>query len=94
MFKKNQTEKSGLDIAIDQILSEMQGYTAESDEYAAMVDQLDKLYKMKTADKPSELSKDTLAIVAGNLVAVIVIIAYEQHHVMMTKAMNFLVKFR
>jgi len=91
---KNPTTKSGLDLAIDQILNEMQGYTCDEDEYSKMTDQLEKLYKLKEIDKPERISKDTLALIAGNIFVALVIVAYEQKSIVTTKATNFLLKTR
>jgi hypothetical protein len=94
MLKKNPPKKSGLDKAIDQILVEMQGYTCEEDEYNAMTDQLEKLYKLKEIDNPEHVSKDTLALIAGNVLVALLIVAYEQKSIVTTKATNFLLKTR
>jgi hypothetical protein len=94
MLNRKAPEKSGLDLAIDQILDEMQGYTCDEDEYDKMTDQLKKLYKLKAINAPERVSKDTLALIAGNLLVALVIVAYEQKAVVTTKATNFLLKTR
>lgn len=94
MLRKKAPEKSGLDLAIDQILNEMQGYTCDEAEYDAMTDQLKKLYKLKRVDSPEKVSKDTLALIAGNLLVALVIVAYEQKAVITTKATQFMLKSR
>lgn len=92
MFTKKPKTQSGLEIAIDTVLSEMQGYEADADEYAAMVDQLDKLYKLKEIDKPERVSKETLALIAANLLGIILILGHEQTNVVTSKALNFVFK--
>ena len=92
MLKKKHAEKSGLDLAIDQILAEMLGYECDSDEYNAMTDQLKKLYKLKALDKPERVSRDTLALIGGNILVALVIVAYEQKSIVTTKAPAFLMK--
>lgn len=95
MFVWNQPKKeSRLEEAIDNILAEMAGHDADSDEYAAMTDQLTKLYALKAIDKPDRISKDTLAIIAGNLIGILLIVGYEQGHILTSKAGSFLVKIR
>lgn len=92
MLKFKPAEKSGLDLAIDQILSEMQGFECSDDEYDKMTDQLKKLYKLKALDKPERVSKDTLALITGNILVALLIVAYEQKSIVTTKATNFLLK--
>lgn len=94
MLKRKTKEKTGLDKAIETILSEMEGYTCDEDEYDKMSDQLKKLYKLKALDKPERVSKDTLAIITGNVLVAVVIVAYEQKHIITTRAGTFLLKAR
>lgn len=87
-----QTEKSELDKAIDDIYREMSGVSADSDEYAKMVDQLVKLHGLKHNKNPARISRDTLATVVGNLVGIVLIVAVERENILTTKALNFLLK--
>lgn len=94
MFTWKKNESSELDETITQLIRQMDGFTGDQEEYATMVDQLDKLYKLRQNDKPDRVSKDTLAIVAGNLVGILVIVGYEQRHVITTKALSFILRTR
>lgn len=94
MLFKKAPEKSGLDLAIDQILFEMTGSDSDAEDYDRMTDQLKKLYKLKALDKPERVSRDTLALIGGNLLVALVIVAYEQKSIVTTKATNFLLKTR
>jgi hypothetical protein len=91
---KTQTEKTGLDEAIDSALTDLQGFTAETEEYARTVDQLTKLYAIKDQERPKSVSPDTLAIVAGNLLGIVVIVGHERANVVTSKALNFVLKLR
>jgi hypothetical protein len=118
----------GLSNVIDSLLASMAGIEEHTDEYAKMVTQLDKLYKLRQIDidydlkcielrqknsdslrdkelkeaeleikvreldKPDKLSKDTLAIIGGNLAGILLVIGYERAHVVTTKALSFLMK--
>lgn len=90
-FKK-QKNPTGLESAIAEVLSEMQGFTSDSDEYAVMIDQLVKLHAMKEAEKPPKVSKDTVLVVASNLVGIVLILSYEKTNIITTKALQFLLK--
>ena len=89
---KKQKKLSGLDDAINDVLSELKGFTSDSEEYAAMVDQLVKLHAMKECEKPQNVSMDTLMIVAGNLLGIAMILSYERTNVITTKAVHFLLR--
>ena len=94
--QKPQIEKSGLEKTIDELIREMATVNGDSDEYAKMADQLVKLYKLKAVDNDAkkQLSPDTLALVGGNLLGILVIVGYEQKNVVASKALNFLMKLR
>lgn len=87
--------KSKVDDAIDQVLSEMAGYDADTEPYARLVDQLDKLYKIKSSEKDQDrVSKDTLVAVGANLLGIALILGYERAHVVASKALSFVLKTR
>lgn len=93
MFKKKNTDPDGLQKAIDSVLNEMDGVSADSDEYAKMVDQLTKLYTIKDRN-PNRISADALATIAANLAGILLIINHERAHVVTTKALGFVSKLR
>lgn len=86
------TEKSGLEKAIDDLFTEMNSVNADSEEYAKMADQLVKLYKLKEVDIPRQVSPDTLAVVIGNLLGIVLIVGHERTHVVTSKALGFVMK--
>lgn len=97
MFNRNDsTEKTKLEEAIDELFNEMSNLSGDDPAYAKMVDQLDTLYKLKEVDHKvdvrTRVSADTLAIVVGNLAAVVLIVGHERANVITTKALSFLAK--
>ncbi len=97
MFNKNKPEnRAGLEKAIDDALIELASLQADTPEYDAVLDKIERLYKLRLpepeASKP--ISKDTIIAVAGNLVGIILIINHEKLHVISTKALGFVGKFR
>ena len=92
--KKYEIEKSGLDKAIDSVLREMESLTADSPEFERMVNQLDKLYKMKQSVAPARISPEVVLTVAGNLAGIGMILGYEKANVITSKALNFIIKPR
>ena len=93
-FKKTPSEKTELEKAIEKVLFEMDEYTSDMDEYARMVDQLEKLYKLKDIDKPTRVSADTVAMITANLVGIAMIIGYERANILTSKALSVLFKLR
>ena len=92
MLKNNETPKDEpLEAAIAQVLSEMESLTADSPEYAKMVDQLTKLYSLKPK-KAQGFSKDTLLTVGANLAGIVLILSFEKTGVITTKALSFVKK--
>lgn len=95
MFIRNlPREKTGLERTIDSLLNDMSSTMSDTEEYAQMVDQLCKLYPLRETDSPKRVSPDTLAIVGGNLLGILMIVGYEHSHIMTSKALNFVLKLR
>ncbi|MET0786521.1 MAG: hypothetical protein ABWY25_07445 [Paenisporosarcina sp.] len=69
----------------------MNTYGPDSPEYSALIDHLDRLNRMKeqSGRRPSP---DAMAVVAGNLLGILIIVAYEQKHVMVSKGLGFVLK--
>lgn len=93
-IKKTPIEPTGLELAIDQLFSELAGVNADSPEYAKMVSQLASLYKLKEIDSPKPISKDTVALIAGNLAGILLILNYERANVVASKALSFVMKLK
>lgn len=93
MFTKVQTEPSHLENVIDIALSRMEELDPTSTEYAHIVDQLDKLYKMLPKKEPF-VKPDVLIPVVGNLAGIMAILNYERVHLVTSKALGFVLKTR
>lgn len=95
MFNKkiSQNDQS-LNDAIAHLLSEMAGYDGHTDEYSAMADQLEKLYKIQALKKEDRVKPDTLALIAGNLAGIVLIVGHERAHVVTSKALAFVSKLK
>ena len=82
-FKKDKS--TPLDWQIDAILDEMQSIGVYSPEYPTMITYLERLKEAKTKTRRAPVNRDTLVIVGGNLLGILLIVAYEQKHVMTSK---------
>jgi hypothetical protein len=92
MFDRFRSAKTTIyDPPIVKVLEAMQTYDQGDAEFATALENLERLTKLKEAEKQkSRVSPDTIAIVAGNLVGILVMVGYEQSHVMTSKALGLL----
>lgn len=94
-LNKTSADKTGLEEAIDKVLLEMSSKASDSEEFSKMVDQLEKLHKMKIAEKPeSRVDINTLVAIGGNLAGIVAILGFERAHVVTSKALGFVLKSR
>lgn len=94
MFAKGPDEASGLQKTINTLFEEMASVSADSEEYSKMADQLVKIYTLKEQDAPKRVSPDTLALVLGNLLGIVMIVGHERTHVITTRARDFMLKLK
>jgi len=85
IFQKN---PSKLDEPIDRVLTRMKGLEPDSEEYKKLLTTLDKLMELQSQEQSSPFSPDTVINVAGSLLEVLLIVVYEQKHVMVSKALG------
>lgn len=93
MFRKTKTP-TGIDIAIENLLSELQGFTADADEYSKMTIQLERLHAMKVAETPCRVDPNTIAVIVGNVIGIVLILKFERMNVITSKAMLFVSKLK
>jgi len=81
--------------AIDQALIElMRDHAPHEDDYAKAVDQIQKLHKLKEAEKPLTVSPDALVSAAATIASIMLIIKHEEFNAIATKAIGFVPKPR
>jgi hypothetical protein len=69
----------------------MKNLDETSEEYVKILDQLVRLHEMKQAEKPRQVSPDTLVLAGANLIGILLIINHERLHPLTTRAMNMAV---
>lgn len=79
-------EETALDVLVTDLLSRMAKLDPYSEEYTELMNALERLYKLKTVEQPKQVSGDTVALIVGNLVGIVIVVAYEQKHVITSKA--------
>lgn len=87
-------KRSKLEREIDSLLMKMSVEDPTSDAYLSMTKNLELLYKAKSYDKGSHISADTIMIVAGNLLGIVLILQYEKANIITSKALSFVLKGR
>jgi hypothetical protein len=88
------TESVKLNFAINRVLDDMDTYGPDAPEYPALLASLERLTELRTTSRSARVSPDTMAIVAGNLLGILVIVAYEHTHVVVSKSLPLLLKTR
>lgn len=53
---------------------------------------LEGLHRLKAEERRPPVSRDTMLLVAGNLLGILVIVAYEQRHVMTSKGFTQIIR--
>ena len=89
--KDNRTK---LEKEIDCLIDEMATMDRDSKEYTTMVNNLETLLGAKGKDRDRRISPDTLAVIAGNLLGIGLILSYERLNVITSKALGFVVRGR
>lgn len=94
MLSKSSDEAQSLEKTIQMLEDDMRSLSGDSEEYATCLNRLERLYKLKEKHSTRKFNPDTLLIVAGNLLGIIIIVAYEHGHVIGSKAMSQVGKLR
>jgi len=88
-------KRSTIDKEIDSVIEVMSILNANSDEYTAMAKNLEVLMKAKSYNKDgTKVSKDTVWTVVGSIASIVIIVGYEQAHIVASKAIGFVIKGR
>lgn len=84
--------ESVLDEQIDKLLSHMNECDPSTEKYSGYLADVERLIRLKKEEKINRVSPDTLAIVLGNLIGILVIVAYEQKHVVTSRGIGFVMR--
>jgi hypothetical protein len=85
---------SELDEPIDKLLKEIDRIGPADSEYPKKVEELEKLWKLRAGEPRAKLNWNTLIGIGGQVLIVVIMVGYEQKHVIATKALNLLPKFK
>ncbi len=81
-----------VDEQLDAVLTEMQTVGVNSEEFPKMLGYLERLNKIKTDERQDPVSRDTIALIFGNLMGILLIVAYEQKHLVTSKGFNQIIR--
>lgn len=85
-------ESADLDKAIDAVYDKMVEVGPDSDEYVTYLEHLQKLEKLRNESHSRKPSADTMLVVGGNLIGILIIVGFEHAHVLTSKAFGFIMK--
>jgi len=85
---------SKLQVAIDTLLDRIATEEYDFEETSKIVDQVTKLMKLKESNTPKRPSPDTMILVLGNLLGIVIIIGHERANVITTKALGFVMRLK
>jgi hypothetical protein len=92
MSKSN--ESLLLEKALDRAIRDLGNHAVGSEEYSKTLDHVVTLHKMLVEEKTPSMSKDTMAVVGGNLLGILMIIKHEFVNVVTSRAVGLLLKPR
>jgi|KBSMisStaDraftv2_1062788.scaffolds.fasta_scaffold29989_5 hypothetical protein len=81
-----------LEDAVNRALLDLKNHAVGSEEYQKSLDALTKLHKMKKEESPSSVSRDTLVVVAANLVGLAMVIKHERFNTITSRAFGMLLR--
>lgn len=87
-------EELELDGAIHRLLIEMDSLDADSEAYAQRMAMVERLSEVRGKNRKKRISPDTVVNAGSNLGLGLLIVAYEQKHVLASKAMSLISKSR
>jgi len=88
---RNQTDTL-FDKQIDLVLKEMHLLKLGSEEYLTLLGCLERLNDLRLKEHREPISRDTIALIAGNLMGILLIVAYEQKHVITSKGFGQVIR--
>jgi hypothetical protein len=92
MFKKVNPNDALLEETITNVLNALKGEEPETDKYAQMSTQLERLYTIRNETRSRRVSPDTLATISANLLGIGIIVGHERTHIVTSKALGFVRK--
>jgi hypothetical protein len=87
-------EPTALERACERAIRELNNHPIGSEDYLKTLEVVIKLHGLMEKEKPSSVSRDTLTIVGGNLLGIVMILKHEWANPITSRAMNLLLRPR
>lgn len=94
MLEFTKSNKTKLEVEIDRLETHLSNVDILDDDYELTIDRLKSLYELTDKKDKFKVSPDTLAVVAGNLLGIAIILKHEELNIVTTKALGFVMKGR
>ena len=95
MLNRNKIVKNRkLEEEIEVVLDHIKDLTPGTEDYAAALNNLEALYKIRNVKMEIRVKPETVLMVAGNLLGIVLILNHEKANVISTKALGFIMKGR
>lgn len=95
-LRSKEHEPTVLEIAITRLISQMESHEGDTNEYSAMAGNLKTLMEARQIESDvasrKDISVETIATVAANLVGILMILHYERANIVTSKALSFVIK--
>lgn len=92
MFAKK--PKSRIQIEMDSLVEDLRYDQLTSEEYGVILERIVKLHKIEQDNKPNRVDPNTAALIAANILGIVLIIRHEDVNVISSKALSFVLKPR
>jgi hypothetical protein len=93
MFTKKSKADLLLEGEIESLLRHLSVTGVDTEEYSKAIRHLQKLYELK-GETPDRVKKDTMALIAGNLAGILLILKHERMDIITSKALSFVIRTR
>lgn len=85
-------EPTNLEKLIEVVETRMLASEVDSEEYVKQMDKLKQLYVIRQNTRRTRISADTIAICVTNLLGIVVIVGYENRHVITSKGLGEIIR--
>lgn len=83
-----------LELEMERAIRDLRNHAVGSSEYVRTLDQIVKIHRIKTEEKPEPVKRDTLVLAGTNLMGILMIIKHEYVNVITSRATNLILKPR
>jgi len=87
-------QKSNLDLEIDRVIVALGTMSPNDGKYSDTVKNLEGLMKVRDCKNTPKVSYDTIVTAGASILSIVLIMSFEQIHVIGTKAIGFVLKGR